>query len=46
MERLGHSVIKLRRIRIDTLDLGKLKKGAFRYLTPDEITRLKEVTKK
>jgi 23S rRNA pseudouridine2605 synthase len=46
MERLGHSVIKLRRIRIDTLDLGKLKKGTFRYLTPDEVTRLKEATKK
>jgi 23S rRNA pseudouridine2605 synthase len=40
-ERLGHPVLKLKRIRIDGLELGKLPQGAFRYLTPEEIKRLK-----
>lgn len=42
MDRLGHSVIKLKRTKIAGIDLGKLPKGVFRYLTHDEVVRLKE----
>ncbi|MBI4843534.1 MAG: rRNA pseudouridine synthase [Nitrospirae bacterium] len=42
MERLGHDVIKLKRTRIACIDLGELPKGAFRYLTPDEVSKLKK----
>jgi 23S rRNA pseudouridine2605 synthase len=45
MERVGHDVLKLKRTRIASLELGNLHKGKFRYLTPDEIKRLKEATK-
>ncbi len=45
LERLGHPVIKLRRIRINGLELGRLPIGAIRHLKPEEIDRLrKEVT--
>jgi 23S rRNA pseudouridine2605 synthase len=44
LERVGHPVIKLKRIRIDGLSLGNLKPGEFRYLTPEEIKRLKKET--
>jgi 23S rRNA pseudouridine2605 synthase len=37
---LGHLVEKLRRVRIGTLELGALKPGEFRYLTPDEVRKL------
>jgi 23S rRNA pseudouridine2605 synthase len=37
---LGHLVEKLRRIRIGTLELGSLKPGEFRFLTPDEVRKL------
>lgn len=40
-ERLGHPVIRLRRVRIDGVELGTLASGAFRYLTPEEVRRLK-----
>lgn len=42
LERVGHPVLKLKRIRIDGLELGSLPPGAFRYLTPEEIKRLKK----
>ncbi len=45
MERVGHDVMKLQRTRIAGLDLGRLPKGEFRYLKPDEIKRLKEAIK-
>ncbi len=41
LERLGYPVLKLRRIKINGLELGKLPPGAFRYLTSEEIKRLK-----
>jgi len=41
-ERIGHPVIKLKRIRIDGIGLGDLPAGSFRYLTPSEIKRLKK----
>ncbi len=42
IERIGHSVIKLKRLRVNGLDLGNLPRGAFRYLTPEEIKRLRK----
>jgi 23S rRNA pseudouridine2605 synthase len=41
LEKVGHEVLKLRRIRIDGLEMGNLKPGAYRYLTPDEMNRIK-----
>jgi 23S rRNA pseudouridine2605 synthase len=41
-ERIGHSVSKLMRIRINGLTLGDLKPGEYRYLTPEEVKKLKE----
>lgn len=37
----GRLVEKLRRVRIGPLDLGPLKPGAFRHLTPEEVQKLK-----
>jgi 23S rRNA pseudouridine2605 synthase len=37
---LGHLVEKLRRVRIGTVELGSLKPGEFRHLTPDEVRKL------
>ncbi len=44
LERVGHPVIKLVRTRINGLELGGLKPGEFRYLTPEEVRRLKKET--
>ncbi len=41
-ERIGHSVSKLVRTRINGLTLGDLKPGEYRYLTPDEIAKLRK----
>ncbi len=40
-ERVGHSVLKLKRIRIDGIALGDLKAGQWRYLGEGEVARLK-----
>jgi len=40
-EAIGHRVIELRRIKLDGLSLGRLKRGQWRYLTPKEVERLK-----
>jgi 23S rRNA pseudouridine2605 synthase len=37
----GRLVEKLKRVRIGPLDLGPLKPGEFRYLAPEEVTKLK-----
>ena len=37
---LGHLVEKLRRVRIGSIDLGHLKPGEFRRLTPEEVRKL------
>jgi 23S rRNA pseudouridine2605 synthase len=42
MERVGHSVIKLKRVSINGISLGRLETGTFRYMTPEEIKRLKK----
>jgi 23S rRNA pseudouridine2605 synthase len=38
---IGFAVRSIRRVQYDTLSLGNLERGRWRYLTPDEITRLK-----
>src|SRR3990172_2172547 len=45
-DRVGHSVIKLKRIRTGTLTLGSLPEGTFRYLTPEEVSGLREMAQK
>lgn len=44
-EKIGHPVLKLRRIRIDGVELGNLKPGAYRYLSEDEINKIKKEVK-
>lgn len=44
LDRVGHSVIKLVRTRINGLQLGALKPGEYRYLTQKEVRILKEET--
>lgn len=41
-ERIGHSVSKLVRTRINGLSLGDLKPGEYRYLTNEEVEKLKK----
>ncbi|GAB4408486.1 MAG: pseudouridine synthase [Thermodesulfovibrionales bacterium] len=41
LERVGHPVIRLKRISIDGLKLGNLKLGEMRYLTPEELRMIK-----
>jgi len=41
-EKLRHPVLKLKRIKIDGLKLSGLLPGQWRYLTPDEVKRLKQ----
>jgi 23S rRNA pseudouridine2605 synthase len=43
---LGLPVVRVLRVRIGTLQLGKLKRGQWRYLTASEITKLKKIAKK
>jgi 23S rRNA pseudouridine2605 synthase len=43
-DRIGHSVIRLIRIRIDGLNLGGLTPGEFRNLTPEELGKLQKDT--
>jgi 23S rRNA pseudouridine2605 synthase len=45
-DRIGHSVIKLKRIRTGNLMLGELPEGSFRYLTPAEVNALRELSVK
>jgi 23S rRNA pseudouridine2605 synthase len=42
LERVGYSVIKLRRIRVNGLLLGTLPPGKYRYLTKEEIKMLRK----
>jgi 23S rRNA pseudouridine2605 synthase len=41
LEKIGHPVLKLKRIRIDGLEMGKLESGAYRYLTFEELNKIK-----
>lgn len=42
IEKLGHSVLKLKRIRINGIILGTLPSGKYRHLTSSEVRRLKQ----
>jgi 23S rRNA pseudouridine2605 synthase len=42
LERVGHPVMRLMRIRINGLEMGGLKPGAYRKMTPEE---MKKITK-
>lgn len=44
LERIGHPVLKLKRVKIGFLDLKTLEPGRFIYLTPVEISRLRAIT--
>ncbi|MFA5074086.1 MAG: pseudouridine synthase [Nitrospirota bacterium] len=41
-DRIGHSVIKLKRIKTGSLSLGDLPEGYYRHLTADEVRSLRE----
>jgi 23S rRNA pseudouridine2605 synthase len=42
LEAIGHTVIKLKRIKINGIVLGNLKPGEYRYLTPEEMNKIKQ----
>lgn len=41
-DRIGHAVIKLKRVKIGRLELGTLPEGSWRYLTPEEVKKLEQ----
>jgi len=41
LQQVGHPVLKLIRIKINGLDLGNLEPGGYRYLTHEEIVKIK-----
>jgi 23S rRNA pseudouridine2605 synthase len=41
-DKIGHPVLKLKRIRINGLEIGDLETGAYRYLSPEEISKIKQ----
>jgi len=41
LEKVRHPVLKLKRIRINGIELGNLTAGRYRYLTHDEISKIK-----
>jgi 23S rRNA pseudouridine2605 synthase len=43
---LGRLVEKLKRIRVGPIELGPLKPGKFRYLSPEEVEKLKRVARR
>jgi 23S rRNA pseudouridine2605 synthase len=42
LEMVGRPVLKLKRTRINGIELGKLVSGRYRYLTPEEVGRIKK----
>jgi len=42
LEKIGHPVLKLKRTRINGLELGELEPGRYRYLTHEEINKIKK----
>jgi len=42
LETIGHPVLKLKRIKIEGIELGELKPGTYRYLTSQEIDKIKK----
>ena len=45
-EKVGHPVVKLKRIKIGDIEIGDLKPGEYRRLTPQEVERLKSLASK
>ncbi|MBI5639460.1 MAG: rRNA pseudouridine synthase [Nitrospirae bacterium] len=44
LERVGHPVMRLMRVKISSIDMGELKPGTYRHMTPEEMkTMLKEL---
>jgi 23S rRNA pseudouridine2605 synthase len=42
LERVGHLVLKLKRVKINGIELGNLPSGEIRYLTPEEVGKIKK----
>ena len=42
LEKVGHPVLKLKRIRINGIELCKLESGKYRYLTYEEVNKIKK----
>ncbi len=42
LERVGHDVLKLKRVKINGIELGNLPPGEIRYLTPEETNKIKK----
>lgn len=42
LEKVGHQVIKLIRVRYGSIELGNVPPGTFRYMTPEEVKSLKK----
>jgi 23S rRNA pseudouridine2605 synthase len=40
LEKVGHVVIRLKRVRIDGIELGEIKPGEFRHLSSDEVKQI------
>lgn len=40
---IGHQVVSLKRVRFGPLQLGDLQRGNWRYLTDEEVQKLKEL---
>jgi 16S rRNA U516 pseudouridylate synthase RsuA-like enzyme len=41
---IGHPVLKLKRVEFGPIQLGGLPIGQFRYLTPEEVMKLKRIS--
>lgn len=42
LEKVGHPVLKLKRVRINGIELGNLAPGEIRYLTSEEVNKIKK----
>lgn len=42
LEKIGHPVLKLKRTRINGIEMGELEPGTYRYLTNEEIDKIKK----
>jgi 23S rRNA pseudouridine2605 synthase len=44
LERVGHQVIRLKRVRINGIDIGGLRPGGIKHLTKDEVKMMKSLS--
>jgi 23S rRNA pseudouridine2605 synthase len=42
LERVGHPVMRLLRVRINGLEMGELSPGACRRMSPEELEKIKK----